>query len=70
MRLLRLIVGAFIASEAASGRYPRPVSMVLSYLVTRAGGLTAPIAFALLMRDMFATRAEEAAPSRRRGKRR
>ncbi|WP_439498972.1 hypothetical protein [Bosea sp. (in: a-proteobacteria)] len=70
MRLLRLLVGAFIASEASSGRYPRPVSMVLSYLVTRAGGLTAPIAFALLMRDMFGRRAEQPEPSRRRGKRR
>ncbi len=69
LRLLRLFVGAFIASEASSGRYPRPVSMALSYLVARAGGLTAPIAFALLMRDMLGRR-EGAQPSARRGKRR
>ncbi|PZO02596.1 MAG: hypothetical protein DCF30_04835 [Hyphomicrobiales bacterium] len=41
MNLLVPIVGAWIASEAASGRYPRPVAVGLSMLVSRLGAPTA-----------------------------
>lgn len=41
MNLLVHVVGAWIASEAASGRYPRPVAVGLSMLVSRLGAPTA-----------------------------
>lgn len=41
MNLLVHAVGAWIASEAASGRYPRPVAVGLSMLVSRLGTPTA-----------------------------
>ena len=44
MNLLVPIVGAWIASEAASGRYPRPVAVGLSMLVSRLGAPTAAMA--------------------------
>lgn len=37
MRLLVHLVGAWIASEAATGRYPRPVAIGLAMLVSRLG---------------------------------
>lgn len=37
MRLLVHLLGAWIASEAASGRYPRPVAIGLAMLVSRLG---------------------------------
>jgi len=41
MNLLVHAVGAWVASEAASGRYPRPVAVALSMLVSRLGAPTA-----------------------------
>lgn len=46
MRLLVHLVGAWVASEAASGRYPRPVSLMLGLLVARLGPPTALMALA------------------------
>lgn len=49
MNLLVHAVGAWIAAEAASGRYPRPVAVGLSMLISRLGAPTAAmtlIAFA------------------------
>lgn len=40
MNLLVHAVGAWIAAEAASGRYPRPVAVGLSMLVSRLGAPT------------------------------
>lgn len=37
MRLLVHLIGAWIASEAATGRYPRPVAIGLAMLVSRLG---------------------------------
>ncbi len=37
MRLLVHLLGAWMASEAASGRYPRPVAIGLAMLVSRLG---------------------------------
>lgn len=37
MRLLVHLVGAWIATEAATGRYPRPVAIGLAMLVSRLG---------------------------------
>ncbi|TCR66157.1 hypothetical protein [Bosea sp. BK604] len=37
MRLLVHLVGAWVAAEAASGRYPRPVAVGLAMLVSRLG---------------------------------
>lgn len=50
MNLLVHVVGAWIASEAASGRYPRPVAVGISMLVSRLGAPTAAmtlLAFAI-----------------------
>ncbi len=41
MNLLVHAAGAWIAAEAASGRYPRPVAVGLSMLVSRLGAPTA-----------------------------
>lgn len=46
MRLLVHLVGAWVASEAASGRYPRPLSLGLQLLVARLGPQTALMALA------------------------
>jgi len=40
MNLLVHALGAWIAAEAASGRYPRPVAIGLSMLVSRLGAPT------------------------------
>lgn len=40
MNLLVHAIGAWMAAEAASGRYPRPVAVGLSMLVSRLGGPT------------------------------
>ena len=46
MRLFVHLVGAWVAAEAASGRYPRPVSLALGALVSRLGPPTALMALA------------------------
>lgn len=46
MRLLVHLVGAWVASEAASGRYPRPLSLGMQLLVSRLGPQTALMALA------------------------
>jgi hypothetical protein len=46
MRLLVYLVGAWVAAEAASGRYPRPLSLILSALVLRLGPPTTLMALA------------------------
>lgn len=46
MRLLVHLVGAWVASEAASGRYPRPLSLGMQFLVSRLGPQTALMALA------------------------
>lgn len=46
MRLLVHLVGAWVAAEAASGRYPKPVSLALGVLVSRLGPPTAMMALA------------------------
>lgn len=46
MRLLVYLVGAWVASEAASGRYPRPLSLGMQLLVSRLGPQTALMALA------------------------
>jgi hypothetical protein len=50
MNLLVHAAGAWIAAEAASGRYPRPVAVGLSMLVSRLG---APTAMMTLMAFAF-----------------
>ena len=46
MRVLVHLVGAWVASEAASGRYPQPLSLGLQLLVSRLGPQTALMALA------------------------
>lgn len=46
MRLFVYLIGAWVASEAASGRYPRPLSLMLSALVLRLGPPTTLMALA------------------------
>lgn len=46
MRLLVHLVGAWVASEAASGRYPRPLALGMQLLVSRLGPQTALMALA------------------------
>ncbi|WP_376987374.1 hypothetical protein [Bosea sp. R86505] len=46
MNLLVHAVGAWIAAEAASGRYPRPVAVGLAMLVSRLGAPTAMMTLA------------------------
>lgn len=71
MRLFVHLLGAWMASEAATGRYPRPVAIGLAMLVSRLGPPT--IAATLLtlafkhLREggAFAMTPSRAAPSRR-----
>jgi hypothetical protein len=69
MNLLVHAVGAWIAAEAASGRYPRPVAVGLSMLVSRLGAPTAALtllAFAVKqLNEAGAFRSVKEAPSRR-----
>ena len=44
MNLFVHAIGAYIAAEAASGRYPRPVAVGLGMLVSRLGTPTLAIA--------------------------
>ncbi|MFN3671815.1 MAG: hypothetical protein ACK4VM_07915 [Bosea sp. (in: a-proteobacteria)] len=46
MNLLVHALGAWLATEAASGRYPRPVAVGLAMLVSRLGAPTAALAIA------------------------
>lgn len=46
MRLLVHALGAWVAAEAASGRYSRPVAVGLTMLVSRLGTPTAMMALA------------------------
>ena len=46
MRVLVHLVGAWVASEAASGHYPQPLSLGLQLLVSRLGPQTALMALA------------------------
>ena len=46
MRLLVHALGAWITVEAASGRYPRPLAIGLTMLVSRLGAPTAALALA------------------------
>lgn len=46
MRLLVHALGAWVAVEAASGRYPRPLAIGLTMLVSRLGAPTAALALA------------------------
>lgn len=46
MRLFVYLIGAWVAAEAASGRYPRPLSLMLSALVLRLGPPTTLMALA------------------------
>jgi hypothetical protein len=48
MRLLVHLLGAWIASEAATGRYPRPVAIGLAMLVSRLGPPTIAATLAAL----------------------
>lgn len=48
MRLLVHLLGAWIASEAAAGRYPRPVAIGLAMLVSRLGTPTIAVMLAAL----------------------
>jgi len=70
MNLLVHVVGAWIASEAASGRYPRPVAVGLSMLVSRLGAPTAAmtmLAFAFKrLNDAGAFERLKPAPAARR----
>lgn len=71
MKLLVHAVGAWIAVEAASGRYPRPVAVGLSMLVSRLGTPTAVmtvVAFAIRQLNAAGAfeRLKTAPPARRR----
>jgi len=46
MNLIVHALGAWLATEAASGRYPRPVAVGLAMLVSRLGAPTAALAIA------------------------
>lgn len=46
MKLLVHVLGAWITVEAASGRYPRPLAIGLTMLVSRLGAPTAALALA------------------------
>ncbi len=46
MKLLVHAFGAWVAAEAASGRYPRPVAVGLAMLVARLGAPTAMMTLA------------------------
>lgn len=49
MRLLVHLLGGWIASEAAEGRYPRPVAVGLAMLVSRLGPPTIAMTLAALV---------------------
>lgn len=70
MNLLVHVAGAWIAAEAASGRYPRPVAVGLSMLVSRLGAPTAAmtlLAFAFKrLNEAGAFDGIKGAPARRR----
>ncbi|PTM42961.1 hypothetical protein [Bosea sp. 124] len=70
MNLLVHAVGAWIAAEAASGRYPRPVAVGLSMLIARLGAPTAAmtmLAFAVKrLNEAGAFERLKTAPSPRR----
>jgi hypothetical protein len=70
MNLLVHALGAWFATEAASGRYPRPVAVGIAMLVSRLGTPTAMLALAGLaykkLRDEGAFDRVEAAPAARR----
>jgi hypothetical protein len=46
MNFLVHVLGAWVATEAASGRYPRPVAVGLAMLVSRLGAPTAALTLA------------------------
>lgn len=46
MKLLVHALGAWVTVEAASGRYPRPLAIGLTMLVSRLGAPTAALALA------------------------
>lgn len=46
MKLLVHLVGAWAASEVATGRYPKPVALAIGALVARLGPPTAMLALA------------------------
>jgi hypothetical protein len=46
MNFLVHALGAWVATEAASGRYPRPVAIGLAMLVSRLGAPTAALTLA------------------------
>ncbi|MBN9457463.1 MAG: hypothetical protein J0I54_12615 [Bosea sp.] len=46
MKLLVHAIGAWVTVEAASGRYPRPLAIGLTMLVSRLGAPTAALAVA------------------------
>jgi hypothetical protein len=46
MKLLVHALGAWVTVEAASGRYPRPLAIGLTMLVSRLGAPTAALAIA------------------------
>ncbi len=70
MNLIVHVAGAWIAAEAASGRYPRPVAVGLSMLVSRLGAPTAAMtlmAFAFKrLNDAGAFEAIKALPAKSR----
>lgn len=72
MNLLVHAVGAYIAAEAAAGRYPRPVAVGLGMLVSRLGTPTLAIAlmgYALKQLNDGGAFAQSAAASRVRRRR-
>ena len=74
MNLIVHALGAWFATEAASGRYSRPVAVGIAMLVSRLGAPTAALTVAGLiykkLRDEGAfERLESAPPSRRRASR-
>lgn len=67
MRLLVHGLGAWMAAQAADGRYPRPVAVGLSMLIARLGTPTVMIALAgLALKKLDEAGAFKAAPARRR----
>lgn len=70
MNLLVHALGAWFATEAASGRYSRPVAVGIAMLVSRLGAPTAVLALAGLaykkLRDEGAFERAQPAPAARR----
>lgn len=74
MNLLVHALGAWFATEAASGRYPRPVAVGIAMLVSRLGTPTAMLALAglayrKLKQEGAFDRAQTAPAARRRAQR-